>query len=311
MSGLIIGGGEIWIRLGLLGGNDDRSLLDDPWLWAAFYAIVGLITVVEIVFLYWNALSAITKIGDVIGLAMKGKPASGLIATGLARSALEIPNPHRKIYGIDPYADLPRWRLLLWNIAYKAKVGVTSFVLRILLRRVFARAILRGYVPLLAVPLYAVWNAWITWAVMREARLRALGPYGVDQIVEKAGERSDEPWRTALLHATGEMVRRSGDSHPTYVLLLARLLEKLDRDRDEIEVNWETARQEARALDSDDRMALADIVACVAVLAGQPAKAQMELLCELDEIAGRPHEGERIAKLRGALIDGQPFSECK
>lgn len=290
-----------------MNGNEDRALWDDPWLWAGFYAAVGLITVVEILFLYWNALDAITKIGDVIGLAMNGKPASGLIATGLARSALEIPNPHRKIYGIDPYADLPRWRLLLWNLAYKAKVGVTSFVLRIFLRRVFARAVLRGYVPLLAVPLYAIWNAWITWAVMREARLRALGPYGVEQIVEKAGERDDEAWRTALVHAAGETVRRSGDAHPTYVLLLARLLATLDGDRDEIEADWEMARKEARALDRAGRAALADIITCVTVLAGQPAKAQKDLLRELDEIAGRPHDEERAAKLRGALMNGQPF----
>ncbi|MGQ3120270.1 MAG: LBF_2804 family protein [Aliihoeflea sp.] len=309
ISGLIIGGGEIWIRLGLLNGNEDRALWDDPWIWTGFYAVVGLITVVEIVFLYWNALNAITKIGDVVGLAMKGKPASGLIATGLARSALEIPNPHRKIYGIDPYADLPRWRLLLWNLAYKAKVGATSFVMRILLRRVFARAVLRGYVPLLAVPLYAIWNAWITWAVMREARLRALGPSGVDQIVKAAGERQGEAWRNALLHAAGEAVRRGGDAHPTYVLLLARLLETLDRDRDEIEVDWETARKEARALATDDRAALADIIACVTVLAGKPAKSQMELLAKLDEIAGRPHDRERVAALRGALLDGQPFAD--
>ncbi|MHB2264106.1 LBF_2804 family protein [Aliihoeflea sp. PC F10.4] len=310
ISGLIIGGGEIWIRLGLLNGDQQRSLLDDPWLWAGFYAVVGLLTIVEIFFLYWNALNAITRIGDVVGLAMKDEPGSGLVATGLARSALEIPNPHRKIYGIDPYANLPRWRLLLWNLAYKAKVGVTSFVLRILLRRVFARAVLRGYVPLLAVPLYAAWNAWITWAVMREARLRALGPYGVEQIVEMAGRREDEPWRTALLHAVGETVRRGGDAHPTYVLLLARLLETLDRERDEIEVDWATAKQEARALDEEGRTALADLIACVAILAGKPSKSQDELLRELNEIAGRPHDAERIAKLRGALIDGQPFADA-
>lgn len=285
-------------------------MLDDPWLWAGFYAAVGLISLVEVLFLYWNALNAITRVGDVIGLAMTGKPGSALVATGLARSALEIPNPHRKIFGIDPYADLPRWRLLLWNLAYKAKVGATSFVLRILFRRVFARAVLRGYVPLLAVPLYAAWNAWITWAVMREARLRALGPYGVEQIVGMASGRDDAAWRTALLHAAGEMVRRGGDAHPNYVLLLSRLLETLDRERDEIDVDWRQGRQEAEALDMDGRTALAAILARIAVLAGQPTKAQTELLLELDEIADRPHDPQRSARLRAAMMDGQPFDEA-
>lgn len=173
ISGILIGGTEVYLRLVVLNGDESRSLIDDPWLWAAFYAGVGVLTVIEIAFLYWNALRAITRIGGVVGVSMKSGSGSNLLATGLARSALEMPNPQTEIYGIDPYALMPRWRLLIQNLLYKAKVGATSFVLRILLRRIFARAVLRGYIPLLAIPLYAIWNAVITWRVMREARLRA------------------------------------------------------------------------------------------------------------------------------------------
>ncbi len=280
-------------------------------MWTGFYAAVGLITIVEILFLYWTALRAISRMGDVIGLAMAGEPGSGLIAAGLARSALEIPNPHRKIYGIDPYADLSRWRLILWNLAYKAKVGVTSFVLRILLRRVFARAVLRGYIPLLAIPLYAAWNAWITWAVMREARLRALGPFGVAQIIDKAGGREDEAWRTALLHAAGEMVRRGGDSHPNYVLLLAGMLDTFGRESGEIDVDPQAAQREAQSLDPQGRADLADVLTCIAVLAGKPTKSQFELLRQLDNIAGRPHDPVKTGQLRKALANGQYFEELE
>jgi hypothetical protein len=44
------------------------------------------------------------------------------------------------------------WKLLLYTLFYKLKVGITSFIFRILLRRVLARAALRSAIPLVAIP---------------------------------------------------------------------------------------------------------------------------------------------------------------
>jgi hypothetical protein len=123
--------------------------------WAAFYAFVGVITVIEMAFLYWNALDATARVNALLGAPLDGEERSGLLSVGLARAALEAPNPHHVVHGVDPYALMPRWRLIAQNLAYKVKVGASSFVIRILMRRLLARAALRGFIPLLAIPLYA------------------------------------------------------------------------------------------------------------------------------------------------------------
>lgn len=155
LSGAIIGGTETWLRLVYLGGIENLAFRDQLPYWAAFYAFVGVVTVVEMAFLYWNALDATAKVNIALGTPLNGD-GTELVAVGLARAALESPNPHHVVHGVDPYALMPNWRLLAHNLLYKAKVGASSFILRIIMRRLFARATLRGYIPLLAIPLYAI-----------------------------------------------------------------------------------------------------------------------------------------------------------
>lgn len=310
MSGLILGGLEIYLRLFVTEGGQDGGLLDDPWIWGGFYAVVGLLTVVEIMFLYWVALNAVSRLREVIGIAIRRREASELVETGLTRSALEMPNPHAQIYGVDPYSMVPRWKLILWNLLYRTKVGVTSFLLRIVMRRVLARAVLRGYVPLIAAPLYAAWNAYILWRMMNEALVRALGPFAVRQAMHiLAGREREEEVLLASLHAAGEMIRRSGDAHPNYVLLLSQLVEMSGREAVEADADWTRHRDEIARLDAETRRGFCEFMTIVAVLAGRTNRSQVALLGEIHETAGIPFDPERVGAFRRRMLEGRPFRD--
>jgi hypothetical protein len=99
-----------------------------------------------------------------------------MFAAVLARAALEIPNPPRPLFGIDPRREASKARLIAATMFYKAKVGVSNFVLRRLLVRVFGRAGLRSWIPFISVPVTACWDAFVCRRALREARLRAMGP---------------------------------------------------------------------------------------------------------------------------------------
>ena len=164
----------------------------------------------------------------------------GLFGRGLARSALEFPNPPVLILGIDPYAYVSGWRLLAKNIAYKMKVGVSSFLLRVFLRRVLARVAIRGILPLIAGPLYAAWNAIIIWRIMHEARIRTLAPSAIERFVADSVDEAEPPGQTVgdlMLRGAAEMLKRNCDAHPNHVYLLLRLRDALGREGD-IEDDW-------------------------------------------------------------------------
>lgn len=305
--GGVIGGAEIFLRLIVLDDPDLSQWREHLPTWAAFYAFIGLLTVMEILFLYWNSLRAIVKFGRVIDVPFAGDSHADLLTSGLARSALEMPNPWQKIYGVDPYALLSRRRLMARYILYKMKVGATSFVIRVLMRRVLTRAALRGYIPLLAIPLYAVWNAFITWRVLNEAWLRAIGPFVVDRIrarVSKSKESASEEGRETILQGVGEMIRQSGDAHPNHVLLLSQLIEDFETKGDGIEVDWTGRSEKVQALTGEERSTLLTVLMMTSVLAGKPRKAQREFLRKVHGDCDAEYSENRLKTLRTDLMKG-------
>lgn len=308
LSGAIIGGSEAWLRLVHQGGIENLSFRDQLPYWAAFYVFVGVVTIVEMAFLYWNALDATARVNALLGAPLDGEDRSELLSVGLARAALESPNPHHVVHGVDPYALMPRWRLVAQNLLYKVKVGASSFVLRIAMRRLFARAALRGFIPLLAIPLYAVWNAWITWRIVNEARLRALGPGAIDTVVDLIkthdGGLSEEAV-DILLHGVAETVMRGYDAHPNYILLIKRLVEEVDPEREEIETDWESDRDNLERLDEDEKTIVLDVLTLATVLAGAPRRAQRDFLAQVHEQAGRRLDPKALKKLAKAFTAGK------
>lgn len=307
LSGAVIGGAEVYIRVVLLGNSDDFVWREHLPIWAVFYLFVGLITVVEIAFLYWNALDAIARFVPRAGASSDDTSARGLLALGLARGAMEMPNPQRKIYGVDPYAMMPGWRLLVQNLLYKAKVGATSFAVRILMRRILARAVLRGYIPLLAIPLYAAWNAWITWRVMNEAWLRALGPALVDDVIDAMpAEGADTPFEETAREALGELVRRGSDAHPNYVLLLSRVMRHGGIDSAEFDLDGSSLHGRLEGLAPADRERLGEIMLRAALVSGRPRRAQTRFLKDVFARMDMPFPLLRLEELhRRALEQAQ------
>lgn len=67
-------------------------------------------------------------------------------------------------------------RILMAGIVYKAKRSVTTFLLRIFIKRVLARIAVKTFLPFVGVLINAVWNGSIGYKVMRGARVISIGP---------------------------------------------------------------------------------------------------------------------------------------
>lgn len=306
VSGGLIGGAEVWMRQGLFDGMEDVGWRAALPYWAAFYAFAGVVSAVEIVLLYALALTGIARVTQHAGLPLSRGGGRGLLAHSLARAALEFPNPQVEIYGIDPYAHVANWRLMALNIAYKLKVGVSSFILRVFLRRVAARMAIRGMVPLFAGPLYAVWNAYITWRIMTEARMRTFGPFAVDNLMAAQFRDAGDPGeaeKDVLMHAAGEMMSRGRDAHPNHIYLMTRLREALDHGAD-IALDWTAMRRHLRALDAASQARLLDLLTVSCVIGGRIHREQTELLRSACAECGTVLLEDRVKELRKALKRG-------
>jgi hypothetical protein len=79
--------------------------------WGVFGALVLIVSAAEMIFLHWNAIRSAGSVSDTAGLQLATDDQGALIARGLVRAALELPNPQTDIGGIDPYARTARWWL--------------------------------------------------------------------------------------------------------------------------------------------------------------------------------------------------------
>jgi hypothetical protein len=306
VSGGLIGGAEIWVRQGWLDGMEDLDWQEQLPYWGGFFAFAGLISAIEIVYLYWLALRGVATVSGCAGLAIGERGYPGLFGRGLARSALEFPNPRVLILGIDPYAYVSGWRLLAKNVAYKMKVGVSSFLLRVFLRRVLARVAIRGILPLIAGPLYAAWNAIIVWRIMHEARIRALAPSAIERFVAESvdeAERPDEAVGDLMLRGAAEMLKRNCDAHPNHVHLLLRLREALGREGD-IEDDWAARAPELRELAEPDRRLVLATLTLAAIIGSRVTRRQRAMLREACDGCGTTFQRDALKNVRQKLKNG-------
>jgi hypothetical protein len=282
--------------------------------WTVYMIVAVLVSGAEILYLYWLVLRNVARIGSIAGLGLSSEDIEHVMAVGLTRAALGLPNSRTPIYGIDPYARTSRWKLAVYSVLYRLKVGATSFLLRVMLRRVLARAALRFVIPLAAIPVFVVWNGLIIGWMLREARTRAAGPVAIQELAEWiAAEKAhlDESAGTLLLASLAEAVTRSQDAHPNFVLLLTRLFRELEIAPDEVRADWTATR--AALADADPRTQ--DLVLAALTLAtmldGAPGRAQRRFLQEAHGLCGRSFRPEALRELHARFMEGQGLDSAR
>jgi hypothetical protein len=287
------------------------------WQWLEYIVITLMIAIpvaiVELSFVYWNAIASVHKLAEAAGITLfrpddeNADDEDEMFAAVLARAALEIPNPPRPLFGIDPRREASKARLIAATVFYKAKVGVSNFVLRRILVRVFGRAGLRSWIPFISVPVTACWDAFVCRRALREARLRAMGPSAAVEIVEHllAGRTEVTPTlHEVLLRAVGAAVVRSADFHPNLVAMVEVLQRRLGKR--ELEGLDESRRCLALlpGLPPDEQKIGLQMLAVACAFDGRIRRKEWEVLAKAYGSTGREVPRAAMHAFRRALMNG-------
>lgn len=305
LSGALIGGLEVWLNSRMPDAHSSLSGIVNYW--TPFLIGSILVSAIEIVFLYWLVLGRVGRISDIAGLRLTGSQIEAVVAVGLSRAALDVPDPREPLFGIDPYARVPRWRLILYAVAYRLKIGATSFFVRMILRRVLARAAVRTLIPLIAIVIYAVWNAVIIFWVMRAARIRVVGPFAIRELgVELSFRRESLSLadRQTIMAAVAELIQVGGRTHPNLALLLETLFEIFGLKPELIPRSWQARRAKLGHWSSDQCDILLRILALVILLTGRPRRTQLAFLRQVYGECGRDFSPARLFSDYQRFFDG-------
>ena len=324
LSGALAGAASgVMAVVGVLAAEHFWSPVDmvaDPWGAVAFYGVALSIavtgTALELSFLFVQGLRTATRLGVICGSVMHPDPqARRAVRLDLIRAGLEIPPSRAPAFGIDPLLEHSRLRLMLFTAAYKLKVMVSGQVAKALARRAFARlagrAMGRAAVEGIGIPVFAAWNCFVCARIMRQARVRALAPWLVDELFETAFpdglDALSEELRWACFLAVREQVVCEGRFHPAQVWIMRRLAAVVPPKRD---ARPARLSEQLPKLDRTDRRRVLWFFAVLCVLDGVMSRRERHRLASLTRLVGLQADDVDLEAVRQAVLSGRPFADA-
>jgi hypothetical protein len=318
LSSMVAAVVELAITRPLLGPRPRNASLGDQ---ARFYAVLGAATViasaVEIGFLYWDGLRSVHRLSHEAGLDLfpETDDDDAAVAAAMARAALELPNPIHHLFGVNPQREASRLRLFIASIVYKAKISVTNFMMKMLVRRAIGRAAVRSWLPFVAVPFTAAWNGIVCRLIIREARIRAMGPSAakemIDVILTAHGRDLGELARQCLVRAVASSIVRTEDLHPNLVALFR---EAAARAKADIPVDVDDTRvflTQLADLGPNEQTCILRVLAVASIIDGRLTRNEKRLLTEARRVCGRDADLDAIRGLRRAFVEGDPLDPAQ
>jgi hypothetical protein len=331
ISTVVSAGAEV-MATPLLGAHPEASPAPFAMVLRFWIIVLGattLASIIEIAYLYWDGLRAVHRMAVVAGLDLFGRPLPHggsevpsrqertAVAEGLARAALELPNPAGRVFGVNPRRDASRLQLAIASVVYKLKISVTNFVVKALVRRALGRTALRGgldlLVPFAAVPITAAWNGIVAWLVLREARIRTMGPSAANQLAARvlggAGPMSPDG-RHAAVRAVACSIVRTADLHPNLVALLETVAEELGvAPAEDLDDPPRFVALVARLPRIEQRAAL-QMLSVAAILDGRITRKERQLIVEAFAACERDVDLRAVERLRRAFVRGDRLEDA-
>jgi hypothetical protein len=228
-------------------------------------------------------------------------------AAALARAALELPNRPEPDLAVNPLREASKAMLVAAAVIYKLKTGVSIFLVKSLIARVGGRAVARTWLPFAAVPITALWNAWVAGRVIHQARLRAMGPSAakekLDELLEPHPALSP-PARQALLAAVGCTAVAKRDLHPNVRCLLVLLRERIGNVEGPFDDRAALLTGLA-SLPAAERDLVRAVLALAIIISGQITRRERQLWTAAATAVGKTADLGALETLRGSFVAGK------
>ena len=293
---------------------EHTTLVDAPsglLFWGVVGGATAIASIVEILYLYWDGLRAVHGLATAAGLDLfPGGDAGQAIASAMARAALELPNPPGQLHGIDPRREASKTRLIFISLIYKLKVSVTNFVVKALVRRILGRAVVRTWLPFVAVPVTAIWNGVVCWFILREARIRAMGASAAQEMIGQLAGPGALPTtpaqHEAALRAVAATIVRTVDMHPNLLAVLAAVRRTFSLEGATATALDDTAEFLSclQALPPDAQPLVLRVLGIAAVIDGRMTGAERALWRQAQLATGRTPDDRALRALLRAFVQG-------
>ncbi len=280
--------------------------------WSIVLGATIIASMVEIFYIYYDVMSKTHDLTVAAHLELfpKGEDVKE-IAASIVRAALELPNKKDSDLRIDPNRESSKVVILISTIAYKLKVSASSFLFRAFIKRMLGRAISRAWLNFMAVPVCAFWNGWVCWVVIREVKIRVLGPSAALEVLNKISAleiQLSDRGKIALLRAVGSCIVRTADMHPNLELMYRSLDENINESANDVLDDSHLFLKELSTLNDEEKRIVLETLVYSSIIDGKITYREKNLLTSAYKICNIPFDFNKIKLLlkrfrSGALLE--------
>jgi len=302
-------------------GSFSENLFWDHVIGLGIIFLLGaIVTVGELVGMYFLSLRNARLIATINEQSTAGDDIDEGVMIALVNAGLQTPNLRGEFHGINPRADLPKWKVVLAAIFLKSKVSVSRSIIKMMWRRfalrVFGRTLSRGVLELASLPVFVFWNMWVMRKTVNELRFRSEIPLREDDIVTYIlGDLTDvhqpqlDIGSTSLqdsIHMLTEHIYSVGDVHPNVERIFNRIIERED-------FHAEVTTAPLRVLEgrfdarSDEQMVVAMRALCMALVVDPRRKRVHKKLIQRLLNGRTMLTFPSVPRLQQKILDGIPL----
>jgi hypothetical protein len=311
VNGILTGLGDLYATHLFGPLSEHPSLSERARYWAVFGTGAVVFAALEILYLGWDGLRSVTQLSAIAGLELS-KDDNKEVALALARAALELPNPPEAVLGVNPHREASKVQLIVASAVYKLKIAVTNFVFKQLIVHGLPSLATRMLLAFTAVPINGLWNGLVCWSVLREARIRVMGPSAAIEMLQTVLDGEAPPslaLTTAIHRAVSSAIVRTRELHPNHVAIVRAVRLRLGEPPAGLELDdSDRFLQQLPALEVAERRVVLRVLAVAAILDGRLVRPERRLLAEAYAAAQLPSGLARAEKLRRAFVAGDIIS---
>lgn len=297
----------VWVELTYQGTMDSTAY------YLLYGCVLAVMLFVELSVLYWLGLKTVFSLACLTGhnqiLEESCLPVDDSVPNILARAALEVPDPIIHYLGIDPLRHLSKSKLFLVAALYKAKVILSSMVVKYLLIRIAGKGEARATFSWVAIPVTGLWDAYTLYKVAHEARLRLFGHKLAEHIVtniltDDMIAQLSPIAREGAVRAVATMMVLAQNYHPNVLVLLIKLCDTFEIKENSEYDNWEVFLSILDQVTEPERYFLLDLLSVSAAFDGHLSRLEKhhlpEAFKELTDVYMH-----RTNQLKDMLVSGQ------
>lgn len=287
------------------------GLIHDFLYYFSYVLIILVMLAIEMAVLFWLGLRTVHGLACLTGHYHGHSDILSddeALPNMLVRAALEVPDPVIRYLGIDPLKYIPKSKLVLASVLYKAKVILSSLVIKYILVRLFGKGGSRLGFQWVAIPVTGIWDAVVIYRVAKEARLRLFGNrlarHIADEIIRpELMDNLSPKAREGAIRAVATTMVLSQNVHPNMLVLLVKMSETFAIDGRHEYDNWDDFLTVLGEVTEPERYFLLDLLCVSAAFDGHLSRLEKLHLPE----AFAEHTDvymKRVDELIDALLNG-------